>query len=196
MSINKVEVKIVRRLLGAACVLIVSSVAVDADEFTDVVNSAMELYNEGDISGAREELDYAVKLLAEIKSDSLSNFLPDALPGWEKEAAQADGTGMAMAMFGGGTAAAASYRSDDSELTITLVANSPMISSIGAMVSGMSALTGGKPIRIQRTQFGNNDGELQGVVDNRILVSVNGSASLEDKQAYLEAMDFGALKDF
>lgn len=185
-----------KRLLISLGIVFGGSTIASADEFTDVVNSAMELYSDGDISGAREELDYAVKLLSELKSESLSAFLPEALPGWTKATAEAEGAGMAMTMFGGGTAAAANYNSDGSELTITIVANSPMISSIGAMVSGMSALTGGKPIRIQRTQFGNNDGELQGVVDNRILVSVTGDADIEDKKAYIEAMDLKALRDF
>ena len=39
------------------------------------------------------------------------------------------------------------------ELTITLVANSPMVSGMAAMISGIAAIGGGKPIRIQRTEF-------------------------------------------
>lgn len=167
-----------------------------ADEFTDVVASALEAYEAGDITIAREELDYAVTLLKEMKSDSLSEYLPQPLPGWTREAAEGDGSGMAMAMLGGGTTAAATYRSDAAEMTITLIANSPIVSSIGGMITGMASLGGGKPTRIQRTQFADNDGELQGVIDNRILVSVSGTAAVEDKIAQLEAMDFSALRDF
>ena len=98
--------------------------------------------------------------------------------------------------FGGGTTAAASYSSGAEELTIAIVANSPMVSGLGAMITGMSSLTGGKPLRIQRTQFANNEGELQGVVDGKVLVSVSGEASLENKTSYLEAMDLRALRDF
>jgi hypothetical protein len=51
-------------------------------------------------------------------------------------------------------------------------------------------------MRIHRTQFVDNDGQMQGVVDGRVLVSVSGEASLESKKAYLEAMDFAALRTF
>ena len=81
-------------------------------------------------------------------------------------------------------------------LTITLVANSPMVSGIGAMITGMGAMTGGKPIRVQRTEFSMNEGELQGGVDGKVMISVGGNAGIEDKTAYLEAMDFDALADF
>jgi hypothetical protein len=188
---------IVPATIAAALTLATLEVpAAGADEFTDVIDSALLAYSEGDISGARSELDYAMKLLTEIKSASLAGYLPSALPGWTREAAEADGAGTAMAMLGGGTAAAATYKNDDGDLTITLIANSPMVNSIGGMLTGMASLAGGKPMRIHRTQFVDNDGQMQGVVDGRVLVSVSGEASLESKKAYLEAMDFAALRTF
>jgi hypothetical protein len=63
------------------------------------------------------------------------------------------------------------------------------------MITGMAGMSG-KPLRIQRVQFADMDGELQGAVDGKVMISVGGSASLEDKTAYLEAMDLGALGDF
>ena len=166
-----------------------------ADEFTDVIAGALEAYEEGDITVAREELDYAMKLLTDLKAQSLAGFLPEALPGWTRSDDDVEG-GMAMAMFGGGTTAAATYSDGSQEMTITLMANSPMISGVAAMITGMAAMGGGKPIRIQRTQFGVNDDEMQGVVDGDVLVSVGGDASVEDKTAYLETMDLKALGDF
>ena len=184
------------RFIPAALALALAAAPVQADEFTDVIEDALEAYRAGDITVAREELDYAVKLLADLKSASLAGYLPEPLPGWTREDGDAQGAGFGMAMLGGGTAAAATYTRGADELTITLVANSPMVSGIGAMITGMGAITGGRPLRIQRTQFANNDGEMQGVVDNRVMVSVGGSASVEDKTAYLEAMDFRALGAF
>lgn len=184
------------RTPSAALALLLVATPLAADEFSDVVEGALEAYRDGDITMAQEELSYAAKLLTEMKADSLSRYLPEAMPGWTREQADADGAGAAMAMFGGGTTAAATYRRDGDEMTITLVANSPMVATISAMVTGMASMGGGKPMRIQRTQFSNDDGEMQGVVDNRVLISVSGSASVEDKTAYLEAMDFRALRDF
>ncbi len=110
-----------------------------ADEFTDVIAGALEAYEEGDITIAREELDYAMKLLTDLKAQSLAGFLPEALPGWTRSDDEAEGGGMAMAMFGGGTTAAATYSDGSQEMTITLMANSPMISGVAAMITGMAA---------------------------------------------------------
>ena len=71
-----------------------------------------------------------------------------------------------------------------------------MVSGLGAMFSGMAGAAGGKPIRIQRTQFTMSEGGLQGVVNSKVMVSVTGGASLEHKKAALETMDFGGLGDF
>jgi hypothetical protein len=101
-----------------------------------------------------------------------------------------------MAMFGGGNVASATYTREAESFSITLVANSPMVGGLGAMLTGMSSLAGGKPMRIQRTEFVMNEGELQGVVDGEVLVSVSGDAPLEAKTAHLETMDFEALADF
>jgi hypothetical protein len=167
-----------------------------ADEFTDTLESALKAYRDGDVGAARADLDYAGKLLTAMKSEALAKFLPAALPGWTRDEASAEEAGGMMGMFGGGTSAAASYTRGAEELTITLVADSPMLSGIGAMITGMAGLAGGKPIRVQRTEFTDQDGTLQGMVNKRVMVAVSGEASVEDKTAYLEAMDFGALGDF
>lgn len=81
-------------------------------------------------------------------------------------------------------------------MTLTLVANSAMASGLGAMLTGLAGAGGTKPLRIQRTEFALNEGELQGVVDSKILVSVGGSATVEDKTALIDSMDLRALADF
>ena len=185
------------RLSIAAIVLVLAAVPAAADEFTDVMDNALKAYREGDISVAQEELEYAGKLLNELKAASLSKFLPPAQPGWTRtDETDPEGAGAAMAMLGGGAAASASYSRGADEFTLTLVANSPMVSGIGAMITGMSSIAGGKPVRIQRTQFTVTEDEMQGVVDGKVLVSVSGAASVEDKTAHLEAVDFDALADF
>lgn len=186
------------RLLPLAAALALASLPAAADEFTDTLEGALKAYNEGDVSGARQDLDYAGKLLDTMKSEALGKFLPAALPGWTREASAEDdaAAGGFMGMLGGGTTASATYKKDAQDLTITLVADSPMVNGLGAMITGMAGLGGGKPVRIQRVQFAQNDDGLQGVVNDRVMITVDGSASLEDKTAYLEAMDFKALGSF
>lgn len=189
--------KLTASLLAAALAAAPVVAPALADEFTDVVQSALDAYAEGDVTVAIEELDYAMKLLNDIKAASLAEFLPQPLAGWTRaDEADPEGAGMAMAMLGGGNAAAATYTKGGESFTVTLMANSPMVSGLGAMITGMAGLGGGRPVRIQRTQFTMNEGELQGVVDGKVLVSVSGNATIEDKTAHLEAMDFGALGDF
>ncbi|HRO12861.1 hypothetical protein [Amaricoccus sp.] len=185
------------RLTPAALVLALAQPAA-ADEFTDTLESALEAYRSGDVSAAREDLDFAGKLLAAMKSEALAKFLPAAPGGWTRGEASDEeaAAGGMMGMFGGGTSAAATYTKGAEQVTVTLVADSPMVSGLGAMISGMAGLAGGKPLRIQRTEFTEQDGDLQGVVNGRVMVSVTGGASVEDKRAFLEAMDFGALGNF
>ena len=170
--------------------------AVCADEFTDTLASALKAYNEGDVTGAREDLDYAGKLLTAMKADALAKFLPEAPAGWTKEAADADEGAGFMGMLGGGTTAAATYRKGAEDFTIALVADSSVVNGLGAMITGMAGLAGGKPLRIQRVEFTQNDEGLQGVINKRVMISVTGSAPLEAKTAALETMDFKALGDF
>ncbi len=184
-----------RRLLPAAIVMVIAALPARADEFTDVVEGALTAYRDGDITIAKEELDYALRLLNDMKAASLANYLPEALAGWTRQVEEAENAGFAMSMFGGGTTAAATYVGGGEQFTITLVANSPMVAGMGAMISGLGAVSG-RPMRIQRVQFANNEGELQGVVENRVLITVDGSATVEDKVAHLEAMDFRALGSF
>ncbi len=184
------------RFLPITLALALAGLPAAADEFTDTLDSALKAYNDNDITGAREDLDYAGKLLNAMKSESLSKFLPEPEPGWTKEAADdASATGF-MGMLGGGTTAGATYKKGTETLTIALVADSPMVNGIGAMFSGMSGIAGGKPVRIQRVQFNSTDDGLQGVVNGKVMVSVTGDASIEDKTAYLEKMDFKALGEF
>lgn len=185
------------RSLALAAALAATALPAGADEFTDTLESALKAYADGDVDGARQDVDYAGKLLGSMKAQSLAKFLPEPLPGWTREAAEGEDSTDLMGMFGGGTTTKATYTRDGDDLTITLVANSPVVSSVAAMVSGLAGVaTGTKPIRIQRTEFHNSDGELQGVVGNKVMVSVSGSAPVEDKTAFLEAMDFKALANF
>lgn len=184
------------RFLPVALAAALAAFPAVADDFTETVESALEAYKESDIKGARQELDFAIKLLDSMKSAELAKLLPEALPGWTRTITEdQEGAGMAMAMFGGGTTATADYTDGSTSMSITLIADSPMVSGLGGMFAGLAGAAG-KPVRIKRTQFAVNDGELQGVVENRVMVSVSGDASEEAKVAQVEAMDFDALGRF
>ena len=185
------------RILPPLLALGLSAAPVLADEVADTIEGALKAYRDGNVTAAREDLDYAVKLLGAMRAESLATLLPPALAGWTRAEAGADESGGMMAMLGGGTAASATYTKDDgTELKIDLVASSPMVSGIAAMVSSMGAMGGTKPLRIKRTEFVDSDGDLQGVVAGKVMVSASGDATAEEKKAYLETMDFDALAAF
>ena len=176
--------------------IMMASVAA-ADEFTDTLQSAAEAYKSGDVTAAQQDLDYAGKLLTALKAEALTKYLPPAPAGWTRVDAtdDAEATGM-MGMFGGGTTASATYTRGTDEMALSLVANSPMVTGMAGMLSGISAMGGGKPMRIQRTEFALNDQDLQGVVGGKVMVSVGGNAPVEEKKALVESIDLGGLANF
>lgn len=183
-----------RRILLVVSLMAGFAVPAGADEFEEAVEGALDAYRKGEVSTARDDLTYAIGLLNQLKAEELAGFLPEPLEGWTRELEEAASTGMAM--FGGGTGASASYSRGDEEFTLTLMADSPMISGMAAMFSGMASMAGSQSLRIQRQQFAISDGEISGVIDGRILVQAEGTASTADMQAHIEAMDLSALADY
>lgn len=165
-----------------------------ADEVTDAIDSALEAYGEGDFSYAAEELTFALQLLNEMKAGSLEAFLPEALDGWTRDIDPDGATGMGMM---GGIAASASYSDGSDDFSITVMADSPMVTAMAPMFANAALLTAGgaKMVRVGREKFIDQNGELTGLVGNRILVQASGDAR-EAIVAHLETMDFRALANF
>lgn len=163
-----------------------------ADDVTDAIESALQAYKEGDNAYAIEELKYATQLLNAMKQDDLAKFLPEAPDGWTRELSNDMSQGLAM--IGGGSGAEAEYDNGSESFTITFIADSPMVMSMGAMVSNAAAL-GGKPIRVGRAKFASRDGELMGIVANRVLVQASG-ASEETMLEVIKSIDMKGLGGF
>lgn len=163
-----------------------------ADDVTDTLNSALEAYEEGDIDYAIEELDYAKGLLQAMKTQALEQFLPEAPDGWSLEVDSDMGAGMAM--LGGGLGTKGTYTKDGERFTITILVNNPMVTAFGGMLANATML-GMKVERVGREKFLNDDGELTGLVDDRILVKAEGGDT-ETMLEVIKSMDFKALGDF
>lgn len=189
-----------RKLILAPAVLALAlgAAPAGADEVEEALELALEAYRAGDLSLAEEEVDFAAQLIKQQKAAALGNYLPEALPGWVR---QDDGSGGGGGPLGG-MMAGATYLSegegDRKRVGVQLMANSQMISAMAAMFANPAMLSGqGEMRRIGRQKvIVTNQGELQALVDNRILVTVDGNAALEDKEAYFGAIDLRALADF
>ncbi len=164
-----------------------------ADDVTDTLSSAMQAYEDGDIEYAIEELDYAKQLLKAMGVERLENFLPAPLDGWEREVIESE-MNAGMALLGGGVGAEAKYTNGDETFSVSIMADSPMIAMFGGMLSS-AGLLGMRLERVGREKFLYDDGDLTGLIDNRILVQASGT----DKQVMIDTlaqMDFKALEDF
>lgn len=164
-----------------------------ADEVTDTLSSALQAYEDGDIAYAVEELDYAKQLLNEMNTQELAGFLPEAPAGWTREISGSDVT-VGLGMLGGGSGASATYSKGSESVEITLIADSPMATMIAGMLTNAGML-GMKLHRVGREKFVDNDGDLTGLIDNRILVQASG-ADPDVMIPLLEEIDYKALADF
>ncbi|KMK65674.1 hypothetical protein [Puniceibacterium sp. IMCC21224] len=165
-----------------------------ADEVTDALQSALSAYEDGDVQYAIEELDFARNKLLALKTDALGGYLPAAPEGWTREDDEDMNAGLAM--MGGGVGAQATYTdaTASSTYTITMMADNPMVAGMSAMVANAAAM-GMTVERIGSQRFAIQDGQIMGLVGNRILVQAEGA----DKAAMLEALgtiDYTALANF
>ena len=89
-----------RSFLAVSVLSLSAALPAHADDVTDALQNAITSYEEGDIGYAMEELDYAKQLMASMKADALTGFLPEAPDGWTREVNTEMGAGLAM--MGGG----------------------------------------------------------------------------------------------
>jgi hypothetical protein len=164
-----------------------------ADEVTDTLSSAIQAYEQGDIQYAIEELDYAKQLLQELSAQELNAYLPEAPDGWARDVSEGSDANMGLAMIGG-TGAQATYSNEAEEFSITVTADNPMVMAMSGMLTS-AGLLGMKVERVGREKFINDEGELMGVVGNRILIQASG-ADVDVMIPVLEQIDFESLKDF
>ncbi len=186
MSALRVLLAIPFLLPGAAC----------ADDVEASLQAALDAYRAGDAAAAKEEAEFAATLLGQKKAEALGAFLPGPLEGWTRQGAS-DGAAGAR-MYGGGLVSQAVYAKGGEEVTVSLAAESPMVAAMAAMFGNAAAMGAmGKVIRVQGEKaILTPGGEIQALVDGRVLVTVSGEAPEETKRMWFEAIDLAALSDF
>ena len=181
-----------KRLFSVSAVAVLAAVPAAADDITEALQSAIEAYEEGDTQYALEELEYAKQLLMAMKTDALVDFLPEAPDGWSREINTEMNAGLAM--MGGGTGAEATYEGEGQRITVSIMADNPMVAGMAGMISN-ATLLGAKIERIGRQKFMVHDGEINGMIDKRILIKANGG-EVETMLELLGTIDFRGLKGF
>ena len=168
--------------------------AARADDVSDSIKEALRAYEAGKIGAARTALGEAVQLLSQRAATGLGAALPAPLSGWQ--AAEVETNTAALGLIGGGNIASRTYTNGQGQtVEIQVAADSPIVAQLGMiMTNPMLAGAMGKLIRIgnQRAiQTSNN--EIQMLVDNRILITISGSANDDAKLAYAKAIDIAKL---
>jgi len=150
-----------------------------ADEIADQLKRGLELYEKGEVSKAMEELNFAMAQMRQKKADSMGQLFPDAPDGWEagKPETQSAGAGM----LGGGISVSQTYKNTDGKgnATIEVMTDSPLIQTMGMMLSNPMFLQGGKNGRLIRIngekavlKARGKKGEVMMLLDGKILVKV------------------------
>jgi hypothetical protein len=166
-----------------------------ADDIGDAIAEAGRAWAAGDGVAARTALEEAVQLLAQKAAGKLAEALPAPLAGWQAE--DVETSAAATVLFGaGGTQASRRYaNARDQSVHVELTTDSPVIAQL-AMIYSNPALAGtmGKLIRVGPLRaIQENDGDVQMLVDSRVLVSVSGDAPADAKLAYARAVDQAKL---
>ncbi len=165
-----------------------------ADDFTDQLDRARSAYGNHDLRGAQKSLDNAENLLRQQRLTQWKAVLPDALDGWKAE--DIEGTAAAMAMLGGGVSISRRYRKDSSSVTIELIADSPIVTSVAGMFK-MFAAMGAETFMVgnQNAVYRKDDHSVTAIVADKALVTVKGqNASEDDLKAYFKSIRLAEIE--
>lgn len=180
----------------AASVLLLGTASAHADDVEDQIQEALAAYGKKDYSTALAALDAAANLIRQSKSEGWKSVLPEPLPGWEAEEAQA--TAMSAAMMGGGTSIVREYRKGDETVEISIFGDSPMVQAMGMMFSGAVSGPDSRLVIIdgRKVNHSKSDNSYQTLVANKVLVKVGGSEGVDDKtlRSYLKAIKFAEIE--
>ncbi|WP_020395582.1 hypothetical protein [Thiolinea disciformis] len=170
-----------------------------ADDTLDALEKATALYKEGKPQEALARLEMASQLLRQQRGEKLATLLPEPLSGWEAEKAESASVGAAM--FGGGLTVSRRYTKKDNNISITIVTDSPMLQGfMGMMLNpafGGAMADGGKMQMINGQQAIVKPDNITMPVDNRFLVTIEGSKAVaDDIMAYAKSMDLKKLSAF
>ena len=189
-----------RKTIILAMLALMLAFSVQADDVIDSINEGLDYYKSGDYSKATESLSYASTLIKQMKGGQLEDCFPEPLDGWKADAATSTAAGEAL--FGGGVTAERRYFQTDASVNIEFITDSPLLQSVMMMFSNPMFATsdGGKLEKIagQKAIVKYNEdsksGEIQLVINNRYLVTINGnSVSKETLVKYAENIDFDKM---
>ena len=167
-----------------------------ADDVTDQINEALSAYGRKDLPTAMAGLEAALNLMHQKRADAYGALLPAPPAGWTADDVEMMAVGVAMA--GGGTGATRRYHKGNDTVTVSIVADSPLLQVMATLASSGIAGMGGMRTQIvngRRTIYMKDDGAFTTMVGDRLMVRVEGKGLPEDTlKQFLTAIDFAAVE--
>ena len=186
----------IRVLLLSSLIAAVPLLPARADDVTDQIHEALTAYGKKDLPTAIAGLQAALNLMRQMRADAYGALLPAAIEGWTADKVETISAGVAMA--GGGTGASRKYHKGNAEVTVSILADSPLLQAMSALASsGLAAISGMRTeiVNGHRTLYMQEDGAFTSFVGDRILVRVEGRDEPEDTlKQFLIAVDFAAVE--
>ncbi|HWX47411.1 MAG TPA: hypothetical protein VNZ61_05100 [Roseomonas sp.] len=142
------------RIFGAALALAVAcgAGAAQADEISEGLERARELYEKGDVAAALTETNFALNALQQKRSAAFLELFPAPPSGWTlEEAGDNAGSALAAQMMGGGVMVQRQYAQEggDGAIEAMIIVDNPLIQALSAMVNNPAMLgSGAKRVRI------------------------------------------------
>jgi hypothetical protein len=183
----------VRICTSAALLILAAFPAFAADEVIEAIDQARKAYQSGNLGEAKQSLDLASQLVGQKNAEGFAALLPNALPGWKAE--KADATAAGSSVFGASVATRRYFNAKNDDVEVQITGDSAMLAPMAAVFANPQfAGAMGKITRIgNQRAIVNKEGDVHMVIANKFLVVVQGSASAADKLAYAQAVDTAKL---
>jgi len=185
---------LIRLFLAAALIAAACLPARAADDILDAIDQARKAYQAGDLSAAKQQLDTASQLIGQKNAESFTALLPEPLPGWKADKAQAQAVGTAI--MGGASTATRSYHNGQGQnVEISITGDSAMLMQFAALLANpMLAGAMGKLVKVgDQRAIQNHEGDVIVVVANKFVVNVSGSADAQSKLSYAQGVNYAKL---
>jgi hypothetical protein len=184
----------IRKLAYAALLTTaVAMPALAADDILDAIDQARKAYQAGNFGDAKQSLDLASQLIGQKNAEGFAALLPGPLPGWTAEKAETTAVG-AMA-FGASMASRRYQNAKGQDVQVQITGDSAVIAPMATFLANPQiAGAMGKIARVGNARaLVTSEGDVNMVVANKFLVTVQGSAPADAKMSYAQAVDVAKL---
>ncbi len=176
-----------------------------ADEVTDQLDTGRQQYAAGELRKSIETLNFAVAKIQEQITAGLLKLFPAPLDGWNADEAQSQSGGIA-AMITGTTLSRRYVRDDGAEVTLSLMADSPMMPMLTMAISMPFMMQSNQDLKtyslkgergMMEHTAGTQTYKATVMVGSRLVVQGEGTG-LDDAaplEQYLQALDLDAIQD-